>query len=165
MNMSLIQHIRKLYINDEINKKGILVENTSCEFTTLYILDKLKRQEFITYAGSFDYFSLLSLDIVVGFETVLMEIILFRRSHTFIILKEKDKFYIISSYLNLYLSNIKIIKSVNSLESLLFDIYKIEYEDDVELHEKLFNVSRIPCMTLDKSFSKMKINFYNFSKI
>jgi hypothetical protein len=157
--MSLIQHIRKLYINDEIKKEGILLENTSCEFTTLYILDKLKTLGLITYRGSFGCSSLSCLE---ENETVIMEIILFRRSHTFIILKEKDKFYIISSYLNLYLSNIKIIKSVNSLKSLLLDIYKIEYEDDGELHKKLFNVSRIPCMTLDKSFSKMKINLYNF---
>lgn len=154
--MSLIQYIKKLYINDIITNSEYLTKYTSCEITSIYIIDKLKKLNLITYSKTFFNINELK-NIHMDIETFLIEVILYRRSHTFIIVKEKDKTYLVSSYLNLYTSYVK---EIDNFYLILKNLYKIEYEDNVILHNDLFNTSNIPCLNLDKSYSKIKINLY-----
>ena len=148
--MSIIQHIRKLYIHDLITNSKFLSECTSCELTSIYIISQLKRLHIIHHVSK-------TLDECKIIDSFVIEVILYRRSHTFIIVKEKDKVYMISAYLNLYTSNIK---NIDDFDTLINNLYKIEFEDDVELHNELFKTTIVPCLTLDKKYSKIKINIY-----
>ena len=68
----------------------------------------------------------------------------------------------VSSYLNLYTSHIEEI--YEDFYELLNNIYKIEFEDDINLHYNLFKTDKVPCLSLDKSYSRIKIILFNFVK-
>ena len=157
MQRSIIQYIRKLYTNDLIGQHSkIFSELTSCEFTTLLILDYLGRMKLINKPLSSDF---TKGDVIpIKSDTIVVEVILFRRSHTFLIVKENKKVYMVSAYLNKYRSHIDEIN--DDLDVFLQKIYMTEFEDDVKLHKDLFKVDKVPCLTLDKSLSKIKINVY-----
>ena len=149
--MSIIQHIRKIYVVDSISKKNFFRENYSCELTTIHILFTLKRLGILLDKGN-EY--LPHLDVCI------LEIILLRRSHTFLLIKENYKIYIVSSYMNLYGSHIE--KLSKNMEDILEDIHEIEFDDNVKLHDELFHTKYLPCLSLHKRLSQVKINSYLF---
>jgi len=147
---SLIQYIKQLYINDIISKSEFLTSCTSCELTSIYIVDKLKNINAIEYTKTYLNYQIKEIEALDNF---IIEVILFRRSHTFLIVKEGTRVYMISAYLNLYTSHIQ---EFDDFNSLMTDIYKIEFEDDIDLHNKLFNTAKVPCLSLNKSLSRIK---------
>ena len=134
-------------------------ETTSCEYTTIYIVDQLKNIIKMKHEGDYtfnhlnvnDYESLI--DEIMKEEMFLLEICLYKRSHTFIIFKENDQLFLVQSYLNVFNSYTKVIPNDS-----LYNLYKIEFLNDGILHEKLFEIEKIPCATLPINFSIIKIN-------
>jgi len=142
-------------------KDEVLSKMTSCEFTTLIILEYLKKIKLImnkktTIEFKKDY------KIPNEQDSFIMEIILFRRSHTFLLVKDCDRIYMVSAYMHEYKSHIE---EINEDFDILFEkIYMTEFEDNFQIHKDLFKVDKIPCLTLDKSLSRMKINLYEINE-
>ena len=153
MKSSIIQHIRKMYVVDSISKQNFFRENDSCEVTTIHILFMLKRLGVIVNNNNGDE--------EPDFDAYILEIILFRRSHTFLLVKENHKIYIVSSYMNLHRSHIE--KLSKNIEDILKDINEIEFNDNVELHDELFHTNDLPCLSLHKRLSQVKIHSYSLS--
>ena len=150
-----------MYTNDLIGHSQLFSELTSCEFTTLLILDYLKRMKLINKPISSDF---ENGDVIpIESYTLVIEVILFRRSHTFLIIKENKKVYMVSAYLHKYGSHIDEIN--DDLDLFLQKIYRTEFEDDIQLHNDLFKVDKVPCLTLDKSLSRMKIVIYETTSL
>lgn len=154
---SIIQYVRQLYVNDILTDSKLFLKYTSCEFTTLVILSYLKNYKLINTPITFDF----TKEKIFSPESFILEVILFRRSHTFLIVKDKTRTYMVSSYLDKYRSHIDELD--DDLNTLLQKIYKIEFEDDIDLHTKLFKVKKVPCLTLCKSLSRIKFNLYNIN--
>lgn len=143
----------------ELYKDPIFNENTSCELTSLYIIHNLK---FLKYNQT-AVFSISNIGTYTSFVDEIMqgnfvlEVALYKRSHTFILFKEDGEMYLASSYLNRYKSRIKCIPKTS-----LYDLYRIEFLDNTSLHSSLFDVEEIPCMGLPMRFATIKINYNNF---
>ena len=144
-----------MYVNEVITVDKFLSICTSCEATSLWIIKNLKVMRRIQFLKWIDQ---VDTEFDINIDEFLIEVILYRRSHTFIIVKEYGKLYMVSAYLNLYTSRIEEIK--DDIHTLLLKIYRIEYEDDVELHNELFKTEKVPCLSLDKKFSKIKMSLY-----
>ena len=153
---SIIKYIKQLYETDNMFFKNF----TSCEMTSIYILERLKQLNIVVNESpkTFIYSDINKLLNIDDDNDLIIEIILYRRSHTFLLVKEKNIIYLVSSYLNIYKSFIKEIDT--DFQTLLKNIYKIEFEDNIKLHNDLFLIEHVPCLTLDKKFSKMKVNLY-----
>jgi hypothetical protein len=158
MQRSIIQYIRQAYVNDLIIKGEILSKITSCEFTTLIILVYLKRIKLIMNTPS----TVIGYKIPTKQDSFILEVILFRRSHTFLIVKDNNRVYMVSAYMHEYKSHIE--ERSEDLDILLEKIYMTEFEDNFQIHKDLFKVDKIPCLTLDKSLSRMKINLYEINE-
>ena len=161
--MSLIQTIKKLYINDVITNSEYLTKITSCELTTIYILDKLKNLKIVHFDRSY-FFNIENIScfekcLLQKEDTFIFEIILYRRSHTFLLVKEKDDLYLVSSYLDLYISHV--IKLNEGIYSILHKILNIEFKDDIKLHNELFKTIKVPCLSLSNKYSGIKINKFD----
>ena len=141
----IIEYIEYMYRNEA----DFFSNNWSCELTTLHILHSLRSHGFIQVKMLPD----------PDKEDFVLEIILYRRSHTFLLIKEKGSLYMVSSYLDLYKSNIEFIPM--DFSSFMEMIHQIEYEDNITLHNDLFHTSRIPCLNLDKKLSQIKIHSYS----
>jgi hypothetical protein len=168
----LIQHIRKLYIDDSISiglEKWIDISTcTSCENTSLYIICRLQNLNIIKYSKSMSFkynnHSDFLNTIFSQDYSFMMEIILFRRSHTFIIVKDGNKVYLVDSYLNIHTSRIT---KFENFEELMKDIYEIEFENNIDKHCKIFNIEKFPCLSLDIKYARIDINLYdnNYSRL
>ena len=73
--------------------------------------------------------------------------------------KEKDDLYLVSSYLDLYISHV--IKLNEGIYSILHKILNIEFKDDIKLHNELFKTIKVPCLSLSNKYSGIKINKFD----
>jgi hypothetical protein len=127
----------------------LFTDSTSCEYTSLFILNNLQqtlsiknnKKYIFNYFNSEQYKSFV--DNILKEETFLLEICLYKRSHTFLIFKENNKLFLVQSYHNVYKSFVKIIP-----DDALYHIYEIEFYDNIHHHEKLFEVKTFPCSSL-----------------
>lgn len=162
----LIQHIRKLYTNDFISSSGEkwidISTCTSCECTSLYIICRLINSNIIKLFKSMSFRSNNHLKFLTTLwhqdDHFMLEIILYRRSHTFIIVKDENKVYLVDSYINIHTSRIT---KFENFKQLMTDIYEIEFENNVDKHHKVFNIEKVPCLSLGIEYARININLYN----